>query len=82
MYALFLKENWDDENGRTKKFFRNFRLPFRGRNRKTRGQDDRFMDWDRMPENPSLPVPRLRKSFSEDVNIPSPNQGFAFDLVC
>jgi len=33
------------------------------------------MDWDRMPENPTLSVPKLRKSFSEDVNTPPPNPG-------
>lgn len=64
------RENWDEDNGRnsTKRFFRNFRLPFRGRNRKpnVRGVDDRLIDWDRMPENPSLSVPKLRKSLSED----------------
>ncbi|XP_021947874.2 receptor-mediated endocytosis protein 6 homolog [Folsomia candida] len=68
------REHWDDENGRTKRFFRNFRNPFRGRSRKGRGQDDRFMDWERMPEsNPSLQVPKLRKSFSEDVGSPYQN---------
>ncbi|CAL8143674.1 unnamed protein product [Orchesella dallaii] len=70
------RENWDEENGRnsTKRFFRNFRLPFRGRNRKpnSRGVEDRLIDWDRMPENPSLPVPKLRKSLSEDPTNPVP----------
>lgn len=77
------QEHWDDENGRTKRFFRNFRNPFRGRSRKGRGQDDRFMDWERMPEsNPSLQVPKLRKSFSEDVGSPYQNHRTSCFIYC
>lgn len=69
-----LGDRYDEEPGRTRKFLRNFKI-FRGRvGRKSRGED-RY-DWtERLPENPSLPVPKMRKSLSEDVPVASSSHG-------